>query len=86
VPTARPRYTLTDTGQLARMLDEAQTRWPDVARKDLLLRLAQEGHRHLQEARDAADDAARRSRQLAAAARTRELIDADALLSDAAWR
>jgi len=44
VPTSKPRYTLTDTGDLAEMLDLAERRWPDTAdRKLLLLRLATAG-------------------------------------------
>jgi hypothetical protein len=44
MPTTRPRYTLTDTGELSRQLDEAQRRWPEVRnRKELLLRLAAAG-------------------------------------------
>ena len=31
LPTTRPRYTITDTGDIAAMLDVAQRRWPDVA-------------------------------------------------------
>jgi hypothetical protein len=44
VPTARPRYTLTDTGVLREQLDKAQRRWPEVrSRKELLLRLIEAG-------------------------------------------
>lgn len=44
MPTTRPRYTITDTGELSELLDEAQRRWPDVHdRKELLLRLAAAG-------------------------------------------
>jgi hypothetical protein len=44
MPTDKPRYTLTDTGGLAELLDAAQRRWPDVTdRKELLLRLAAAG-------------------------------------------
>lgn len=44
MPTIRPRYTVTDTGELKELLDEAQARWPEVAnRKDLLLLLADYG-------------------------------------------
>lgn len=44
MPTARPRYTLTDTGVLREQLDQAQRRWPDVRnRKELLLRLTAAG-------------------------------------------
>jgi hypothetical protein len=44
MPTTKPRYTLTDTGELSEQLDEAQRRWPNVRdRKELLLRLAAAG-------------------------------------------
>ena len=44
MPTTKPRYTVTDTGELSEQLDEAQRRWPDVHnRKELLLRLATAG-------------------------------------------
>ena len=44
MPTSRPRYTVTDTGELSELLDAAQRRWPEVAdRKVLLLRLAVTG-------------------------------------------
>lgn len=44
IPTTKPRYTVTDTGQLREQLDAAQRRWPEVRdRKELLLRLADAG-------------------------------------------
>jgi hypothetical protein len=44
MPTSKPRYMLTDTGDLSELLDAAQRRWPEVAdRKALLLQLAQVG-------------------------------------------
>ncbi len=44
MPTTKPRYTVTDTGDLSHQLDQAQRRWPDVSdRKELLLRLAAAG-------------------------------------------
>jgi hypothetical protein len=44
MPTTKPRYTVTDTGELSELLDEAQRRWPGVGdRKELLLRLAAAG-------------------------------------------
>jgi hypothetical protein len=44
MPTSKPRYTVTDTGELTELLDAAQRRWPDVTdRKVLLLRLAEVG-------------------------------------------
>jgi hypothetical protein len=44
MPTRKPRYMLTDTGDLSDLLDAAQRHWPNVAsRKELLLRLAAAG-------------------------------------------
>lgn len=44
MPTSKPRYTLTDTGELSHLLDVAQRRWPEVTdRKALLLQLAAAG-------------------------------------------
>lgn len=44
MPTVKPRYTITDTGEIEEMLDEAQRRWPGMRdRKKLLLLLASIG-------------------------------------------
>jgi hypothetical protein len=44
MPTSKPRYMLTDTGELSELLDAAQRCWPDVTdRKALLMRLAAAG-------------------------------------------
>lgn len=44
MPTSKPRYMLTDTGNLSELLDAAQRRWPEETdRKALLLRLAAAG-------------------------------------------
>ncbi len=44
VPTTKPRYTVTDSGAVSDLLDQAQRRWPEVRdRKELLLRLATAG-------------------------------------------
>jgi hypothetical protein len=52
MPTTKPRYTVTDTGDLSDQLDQAQRRWPEVRdRKELLLKLAAAG-------RDAIEDEA----------------------------
>jgi len=37
MPTTLPRYTVTDTGPLARALDTAHILWPDVPRGTALL-------------------------------------------------
>lgn len=87
MPTTRPRYNVTDTGDVREMLDLAQRRWPDVHdRKLLLLRLAALGRDTI--AADVADTDRRRGRELqrAALGRATDLVDADALLADAAWR
>jgi hypothetical protein len=40
MPTKRPRYTVTDTGELSDQLDQAHQRWPEIRdRKELLLKL-----------------------------------------------
>ena len=87
VPTTRPRYTITDTGDMAAMLDVAQRRWPDVEdRKELLVRLASAGRDAIADDVDAAQQERRRQRQRDALARAERLLDTDALLADAAWR
>lgn len=44
MPTSKPRYMLTDTGELSDLLDVAQRHWPELTnRKQLLLRLAAAG-------------------------------------------
>lgn len=56
MPTTKPRYTVTDTGELSKQLDQAQRRWPKVHdRKELLLRLAAVGRKAIE--REAADRA-----------------------------
>jgi hypothetical protein len=87
VPTTRPRYTVTDTGELRDMLDVAQRAWPEVSdRKELLMRLATCGH-DIVASRVAADDAdVRRERQREALQRAADLVDVELLRSDAAWQ
>jgi hypothetical protein len=86
VPTTKPRYTVTDTGHLAELLDEAARRWPDVVnRKQLLLRLAEEGHHALASAELATVAGDRRGRVALALERIPLLVDVDRLLSDEAW-
>lgn len=56
MPTTKPRYTITDTGELSEQLDRAQRRWPTVDnRRDLLLRLIAAGRDAIE--REAADRA-----------------------------
>jgi hypothetical protein len=84
VPTTRPRYTLTDTGRVARALDVATGRWPGRPRRELLELLLDAGAQRVSE------EEAERERQLArqheALRRIPELLDAAVLLSDEAWR
>lgn len=87
MPTTRPRYTFTDTGSLAELLDAAERRWPEVGdRKELLVRLAEEGHAALGLAEAGVAAVERRDRVRAALARIPPLVDADLLLADDAWR
>lgn len=87
MPTVHPRYTVTDTGDVREMLDVAQRRWPETTdRRQLLLRLAAAGQTAIADDVDAGDREHRRQRQREALARAGELIDGDALLSDAAWQ
>jgi hypothetical protein len=49
MPTSKPRYMVTDTGEVADMLDVAARRWPEVRdRKALLLRLAAQGRKEIE--------------------------------------
>lgn len=86
LPTTKPRYTVTDTGHLAELLDAAARRWPDVVdRKQLLLRLAEEGHHALASAEVATVARDRRGRVALALERIPSLVDVDRLLADEAW-
>lgn len=87
MPTSQPRYTITDTGDVREMLDLAQRRWPDVRdRRQLLLRLADAGRDRVAAELEQSGREGRFERQQAALRRARELVDADVLLTDAAWR
>ncbi len=84
MPTTRPRYSVTDTGKTAELLDLAAQAWPEIGdRKELLLRLAAAGaavaERQLHEG-----EAARAARGRALL-RSRELLDPEVLLSDHVW-
>jgi len=86
VPTTQPRYTITDTGDLAEMLDLAQRRWPEIDdRRKLLLRLAEAGRDAIAERIEVEDRARRHEQQLRALRRAATLVDEDVLLGDAAW-
>lgn len=85
VPTTKPRYTITDTGDTAALLDRAAEAWPDVEdRKELLVRVLEAGLEEVE--RRAHATAERRERQLAAMRRNNDGIDVELLLSDAMWR
>jgi len=47
MPTIRPRHVITETDDVAKALDDAAECWPAERgnRRQLLLRLVQEGHR-----------------------------------------
>jgi len=63
MPTTRPRLTITETDDVARALDDAATRWPEIrSRQQLLLRLLKEGHEALRSSRG--EDAERRKRAI----------------------
>lgn len=86
VPTTRPRYTITDTGSISALLDDAQHRWPGVRdRKELLLRLAQAGHDSLHLDRAEAEESDRRERQRAALTNLQLTVDWGAIRDDQAW-
>lgn len=53
MPTMKPRYTVTDTGSLKDLLDEAQGRWPEVkSRKELLMLVAEVGLKNIRAERE----------------------------------
>jgi hypothetical protein len=87
VPTTRPRYTVTDTGAVRELLDDAERQWPGVGdRKELLLRLAQAGHDSLRLDQAAAEADRRRERQRLALAGLQRLVDWSSIRDDQAWR
>jgi hypothetical protein len=87
MPTTQPRYTLTDTGTLRALLDDAQRHWPEVGgRKELLLRLAQAGHDSLRLSDLDAEAARRRGRQADALSELKDAVDWSAISDDQAWR
>lgn len=52
MPTTKPRYAVTDTGDVARALDVAQRRWPGIPRSQALVRLVVAGAKHLEDTQD----------------------------------
>ncbi|HEV7161909.1 MAG TPA: hypothetical protein VGN25_01510 [Solirubrobacteraceae bacterium] len=86
MPTTHPRYTITDTGSVSDLLDDAQSQWPEVRdRKELLLRLAQAGHESLHLERAESEANMRRERQRVALARLQVAVDWDTVRDDQAW-
>lgn len=77
MPTTRPRYTITDTGNLREQLDQAQRRWPDAHdRRQLLLRLVTAGHKSIErEAIERAPQSVRRPACLPASINQMSLRD-----------
>ncbi|HEU0190398.1 MAG TPA: hypothetical protein VFR17_03875 [Mycobacterium sp.] len=59
MPTARPRYQVTETPRVARALDLAARRWPGESRSKLLLRLVDVGGGTLEHEQHAEDGAHR---------------------------
>ena len=87
VPTSKPRYAITDTGDVAQMLDLARERWPEETdRKALLLRLAEAGGDAVRRELDASLHDRLGQRQAAAFEAVSGLVDASILLDDEAWR
>jgi hypothetical protein len=87
MPTIHPRYSITDTGHVRELLDDAQQQWPEVGnRKELLLRLARAGHDALGLDRAEAEASRRHERQRAALVELQRLVDWDAISDDQAWR
>ncbi|WP_433674731.1 hypothetical protein [Microbacterium gorillae] len=58
MPTARHRYQITETDEVARALDAAEKRWPGEPRSRLIVRLITSNGEHLEEV--SRGDAARR--------------------------
>lgn len=85
MPTTKPRYTLTDTGETAELLDLAARAWPGVENRRQLLSLVLGAGRERVEQELAMTDE-RRARQRAALRSGNEGLDVELLLSDAAWR
>ena len=53
MPAKRPKLTITETDELAAALDATAARWPEVqSRRELLLRLVEEGREVIDRDRD----------------------------------
>lgn len=86
MPTTRPRYQITDTGEVSEMLDLAERVWSSSSRKELLLRLAALGRDELARRASEREEIDGQERQRVALGHAADLVDADSLLGDAAWR
>lgn len=53
MPTTRPRHFVTESDDLANALDAAEARYPELSRAQILVRLALDGHKAAEQARDA---------------------------------
>lgn len=85
MPTTKPRYTLTDTGETAELLDLAARAWPGVEdRRQLLSLLLGAGRERVEQELAMTDE--RRERQRAALRSGNDGLDVELLVSDAAWR
>ena len=59
MPTERPRLTITETDEVAEAIAVAAQRWPEIrSRRELLLRLVEQGRGVIE--RDRADETERR--------------------------
>jgi hypothetical protein len=72
MPTARPRYQITETPAVARAIDKAAKHWPHEPRSKLLLRLVQAGGAALEHD----EDLAKAKRQEAITASSGKYADA----------
>ena len=72
MPTARPRYQITETPAVARAIDKAAKRWPHEPRSKLLLRLVDAGGAALEQV----DELAKSKRQQAIEASSGKYADA----------
>jgi|1186.fasta_scaffold1111016_2 hypothetical protein len=53
MPTERPRLTITETDDVAEAIDLAAERWPETpSRRELLLRLVEQGRNVIERERD----------------------------------
>jgi len=80
MPTARHRYQITETDEVARALDDAERRWPGEPRSRLIVRLVTENGESLGESNDA--ETARRLAAVEAIAGTFPGLSNQSLLNE----